>query len=388
MKNEITGSENLQAEDIDILKENNENEFENNDDLADNQKGTMKFRIRKKKRRVLLLIGVLFLIIGGIGLILFALPKSEEQEVNIATYKLTSDSTYRVHLKPNSLFSNEWMEEGLLYPERLTDFVQINLNVEGVLTEAQKVSGEYEISVLLEGYQTRSEEKKVIYERRYPLKKGKLEEATTNHISFEETLQITPSAHKKFAEEAETVLGGKTSRDLYIVMDGTFLIAGQEKKLSYQCPIPIEGEDFYEIQKPEPVVENGEITEKSKVNVVPSLSEYILFLILSLIGLAILVIRAMFTRDLREDELLEVNLLKVMKKYGSRMVCLEELPEIGERSVLSLKNMRSMVELAEEVREPVLYCLGEDGLPKDAMFCVLSKEHVYLLQFNQDDSSF
>lgn len=78
MKNEIMGSENLQAEDIDILKENNENEFENNDDLADNQKGTMKFRIRKKKRRVLLLIGVLFLIIGGIGLILFALPKSEE----------------------------------------------------------------------------------------------------------------------------------------------------------------------------------------------------------------------------------------------------------------------------------------------------------------------
>ena len=388
MKNEIMGSENLQAEDIDILKENNENEFENNDDLADNQKGTMKFRIQKKKRRVLLLIGVLFLIIGGIGLILFALPKSEEQEVNIATYKLTADSTYRVHLKPNSLLSNEWMEEGLLYPERLTDFVEINLNVEGVLTKEQKVSGEYEISVLLEGYQTRSEEKKTIYERRYPLKKGKVEESTTNHMSLEETVQITPSAYMKFAEEAEAILGGRTSRDLCVLMDGTFLIAGQEKKISYKCPIPIEGEQFYEIKKSEPVAENGEITEKSTVDVVPSLSEYILFLILALVGLAILVIRAIFTRDLREDEIWEVNLLKVMKKYGSRMVCLEELPETSDRSVLFLKNMRSMVELAEEVREPVLYCLGEDGLPKNGIFYVLAKERVYILKFNQDDSSF
>lgn len=136
------------------------------------------------------------------------------------------------------------------------------------------------------------------------------------------------------------------------------------------------------------MAENGEITEKSTVDVVPSLSEYILFLILALVGLAILVIRAIFTRDLREDEIWEVNLLKVMKKYGSRMVCLEELPETRDRSVLFLKNMRSMVELAEEVREPVLYCLGEDGLPKNGIFYVLAKEHVYILKFNQDDSSF
>ena len=165
-------------------------------------------------------------------------------------------------------------------------------------------------------------------------------------------------------------------------------MCSSDLKISYKCPIPIEGEDFYEIKKTEPAAENGEITGKSTVDVVPSLSEYILFLILALAGLALLVIRTMFTRDLREDELWEVNLLKVMKKYGSRMVCLEELPDTGDRSVLLLKNMRSMVELAEEVREPVLYCLGEDGLPKDGLFCVLAKEHVYILKFNQDDSSF
>ena len=77
-----------------------------------------------------------------------------------------------------------------------------------------------------------------------------------------------------------------------------------------------------------------------------------------------------------------------LHKYPVVLVFHQELPETRDRSVLFLKNMRSMVELAEEVREPVLYCLGEDGLPKDGLFCVLAKEHVYILKFNQDDSSF
>lgn len=385
MKKEIMGSENSQTQDVDMGQGTDQKQKKDHPDKP--RREMKKFGIQRKKRRISLLLGIVLLVTGGIGLVRFALPREQEQQVNLATYKITADSTHRVHLKPNSLFSNEWMEEGMLYPDRLTDFLEIKLNLEGILTKEQKISGEYEISALLEGFQMRSEEKKTIYERRYSLKKVTVEESTTNHVSFEEVIRITPSAHVKFAEEAEAVLGGRTSRGLYVILDGTFLIADQEKKISYKIPIPVEGEQFYEIKKPEPLAENGEITETSTVSSVPALSEYILFLLLVLAGLVLLVVIAVFTRDLRADELWKVNLLKVMRKYGSRMVCLEELPETGDRKVLSIKNMRSMVELAEEVREPVLYCLGENELPKDGIFCVLGKEYIYMLKFNERDTS-
>lgn len=385
MKKEIMGSENSQTQDIDMGQETGQTQEENQ--LDQPRKEKKKFGIQRKKRQVSFLLGIMLLVIGGIGLIKFAIPREQEKQVTVATYKLTADSTYRVHLKPNSLFSNEWMEEGMLYSDRLTDFLEIELNVEGLLTQEQKISGEYEISALLEGFQMRSEEKKTIYEKRYSLKKVKIEESTTNNMSLKEVVRVTPATHVKFAEEAEAILGGRSSRGLYVVFDGTFLIKDQEKKVSYKIPIPVEGEQFYEINKPEPLSENGEVTETSTVSTVPVLSEYILFLLLVFAGLVLLVMLFVFTRDLGADELWKINLLKVMKKYGSRMVCLEELPETRDRKVLLLKNMRSMVELAEEVREPVLYCLGENDLPKDGTFCVLGKEYTYILKFNKEDTS-
>ena len=74
--------------------------------------------------------------------------------------------------------------------------------------------------------------------------------------------------------------------------------------------------------------------------------------------------------------------MNIMHKYGSRMVCVEEIPSQNEKTVLKVKDIIDLLSLSEELREPVLYSVDESGLPKDGKFYILSKEYVYI--FNLD----
>lgn len=332
-------------------------------------------------RKILSLIGIIFLIISGIGLFLFATPYEEEQKEIIATYSLNADANYRVHLIPNQLFKEEWMEEGKLYSELLTDYIEVTYKADLKLDRNMDLDGEYTIDAVLEGFETRGEVRKPIYERRYSMEKGEIENHTGNNIRIEKTVKVRPVDHKKYAENAENILGGSTSRELYLLFEGKFTVGEEEKTFSHKLLIPANNQSFYEITKPEPVVDQGELSKTQTVTVIPPLQKYIAFALLGAIGLILLIVTVFFTRSLEGRDLWIADLSKIMRKYASRMICVEKIPPDNGREILRLKDMSSMVALAEELREPVMYCLNREGVPTDGKFYILGSEYLYLLEY-------
>lgn len=355
-------------------------EEETDEEVSSDTKLSFSLPISAHKKRSALVLGILMILLAVIGTIAFALPHKTEKEIELASYKLTADSTYRVHLINNNLFTKEWLDENLVYAERLTDYIEINFISDIVSDNPFKLSGGYTITAIIEGYETKGEEKKQIYKRQYPLAKEKATPAQNNHLKLEKTLIIKPKTYQKYIEDAENILGGSTSKEMKLLFEGKFTIDGQDKPFSYTFPIPIEKSTFYELDKPEATIDQGKLTEiKQNLSMAPP-STYIPLVLLLLFGISLVLFSQKYSRVFTPEEYYQAQLRQIIRKYGGRMVSLKAIPSAKEKEILIIKEIESMLALAEELREPVLYCADEDDLPEGGKFYIFTKEYIYTFQ--------
>lgn len=363
--------------------EEEENEEENSEDSLDSAKVVFPLPISAYKKRGAFFLGIFMILVAIIGTIALGLPHKTEKEIALASYKLTADSTYRVHLIKNTLFPKEWLGENLVYAEKLTDYIEINFISDIVSDNPFKLSGEYTVTAIIEGYESNGDEKRQIYERQYPLAKEKAKPAQNNHLKLEKTLTIKPKAYQKYIEEAETILGGSTSKEMKILFTGKFTIDGQDKPFSYTFPIPIDKTAFYELKKPEATTDQGKLTETKQGWSMAPLSTYLLLLFLLILGIGLILFSKKYSRVFTPDEAYQAELKQIIRKYGSRMVCLEAIPSTEGKEMLIMKEIESMLALAEELREPIIYCTDEDDLPKGGYFYIFTEAYVYTFQVDK-----
>ena len=341
------------------------------------------FKLTKNTRFFLYVLGGILCLVSAILLFVNIRPHTRTEEVVVNSYNITTGASYRVHLKENNVFEEEFLEEGRVYPSAITDFINIDFRSELAMTNALSISGDYIIRAVLEGYQTGKDEEKVpVYEKIYPIIEGRVIESVTSSASINESLSIDRAAYRNYAQEIENALGGETGKDFYVELSGKYIVDGEEKPFSYRIDIPINNDKFYEIRKAEPVEDSGDIKESNLVNVMPAFSSYAIFILLLFVSVGILVFVRFFTANMEGKELEQKKLSELMRKYGSRMVCIENLPDISQKSEIRVKSITDLIELADEIREPVLYIEGEKELPKDGKIYILSKDYIYFFESN------
>ena len=339
------------------------------------------FKLTKNTRFFLYVLGGILCLVSTILLFINIRPNTRTEEVVVNSYNITTAASYRVHLKENNVFEEEFLEEGRVYPSAITDFINIDFKSELAMTNALSISGDYIIQAVLEGYQTGKDEEKVpVYEKIYPIIDGRVIESVTSSASINESLSIDRAAYRNYAQEIENALGGETGKDFYVELSGKYIVDGEEKAFSYRIDIPINNDKFYEIRKAEPVEDSGDIKESNLVNVMPAFSSYAIFILLLFVAAGILVFVRFFTANMEGKELEQKKLSELMRKYGSRMVCIENLPDISQKSEIRVKSITDLIELADEIREPVLYIEGEKELPKDGKIYILSKDYIYFFE--------
>ena len=352
--------------------------------IKENSKKTKEdIKLTKNTGIFLYTLGVILCLISLILLFINIRPHTETEEVLVNSYNITTGASYRVHLKENNVFEEEFLEEGRVYPSAITDFINIDFKSEIAMTNALNISGDYIVQAVLEGYQTGKDEEKVpVYEKIYPIVEGRVMESVTSSASINESLSIDRAEYRNYAQEIENALGGETGKDFYVELSGKYIVDGEEKPFSYRIDIPINNDKFYEIRKAETGTEGGDIKESNLVNIIPAFSSYAIFILLIFVSAGILVFVRFFTSNMEGKEREQKKLSELMRKYGSRMVCIENLPDISQKSEIRVKSAIDLIELADEIREPVLYIAGEKELPKNGKIYILSKDYIYFFESN------
>lgn len=349
------------------------------------QKNRFKKICSKRMRLVFSLSGLLLLAGGGISFFSLMQPMEETIENTAYSYKMTVDSSYKVHILPNELLTDQWLPEGMMYSEKLTDYVEIILSADLLGSKKAVIEGDYQITAVIEGYQPGADSKKTIYKKEFELKQGKISQEEENRATVQETIEVKPTVYRQHVEKAEQILGNSTSKDIYLLFEGIFQIDAEtkteEKKFSYRLPIPLGvNSAFYEIPKPGAAVEDGKMTELVSVMRQPDRGAQILAAGAAGIGLMVQFFVILGTRLPGKEEIWYMEMFKIMRKYGSRMVRLESLPDLAQKEKLHLKDMDSMVILSEELRQPILYSLDHENVPAAGLFYIPDGKKVYVLQ--------
>ncbi len=357
-------------------KDNNINEFENNENIITIEKG---------KRKAIVIIGIVLLLIGGVGILFLAPSKNEKNSQPLSyknTYYINADSNYKVYMLPNKTLGKEWLGEKYLYPVKLTDYIEIYFRSNVFLKENIKLSGTYSISAVINGYQTDEESRLNVYEKKFPLKSGRIDKEKRKNVSIKESLSINPKEYKKIIDSAETEIGGSTLNDFHILFEGKYIFDSKEYPFSYKVSINIDDETFYSVTKPKTIIKKGGIGEPINKKTLSNIKSYIPYILFCLIGIVAIVFTLLRTKtkEKSEEELWDLKLNNIIKKYGNRMICLKNMPEFIEKNILKLDDIESMIILSEEIRKPIFYALGVNLLPDKGEFYVFGEKYVYMFK--------
>lgn len=196
-----------------------------------------------RTRGGILIAGILLAAAGGIFLMQSRKLVEQQQENTLYSYQVTADSSYRVHLLPNELFQEEWLPEGNAYSEKLADYIEVTLKADMVGSKEASIHGDYQIEAVIEGFQTGADARKIIYEKRFPMKGGKVSQTASNQAFVEETVQMDLKEYRSYVDQAELALGGSTSKEFTLRMEGAFVIetgdGTEEKRFSYRLPVSL-----------------------------------------------------------------------------------------------------------------------------------------------------
>lgn len=346
-----------------------------------------KIPLQKSTRSLFLAAGVILLGTSLAGIKNLCDPGSNTTEQTRYSYEVTADSSYRVFLKENPLFQEQWLEEGKVYAQSLTDSIEVTMKAALQGSGPARITGAYEVFGMIEGYQTSGESKKRVYDKQFPLLQGEGIQKDSNQAFMEAVCSIDPETWLEYTRMAEQALGTSTAKDFYINFSGWFAIeteyGNDKKEFSYQISIPLgNGAGLYEIQKPDKAVLEGSLkettVEKNSLN--PG------FIVLSALtgtgGIMLLIICIFLVRLPSLEEIRRGRLKAILRKYGSRMVELKVVFKENMDNCTELKDLESLMVMAEEVRRPVFYCLDQEGLPERGLFWAVEEETVYLYQFS------
>lgn len=347
--------------------------------------------LSKQSRRVCALAGCVILLLSAASLAVWLRPAKENTEQTLYSYQVSAGASYGVHLISNSLYEGQWLEEGRVYPEALTDYVQIRLQAAFQGSGPAAVSGSYQVGAVLQGYQTASEGRQVVYEKQFPLKKGEIPGTDSGQAAVDETVPIYLAPYRQFAGQAEQILHTSVARVLVVSFTGGFTadteFGRRQQDFAYQITLPVgTGTTLFEITKPDSVHKEGTITQSRESTKPVSAGKVTLSSLGCAAGILTMLFTLLFTRLPNEEEAWRAEMKRILRKYGSRMTKLEHLPGPEQQERVYVADIDSMVAMAEELRRPLFYCPGPEQLPRDGVFCLPDGERLYLFQLKRPDT--
>lgn len=309
-------------------------------------------------------------------------PETTEEKNVLYSYTMSVGCGYEVLLHENELYPEGVLGEGRLYSRNLTDRVDITFSADYLGSDPAALSGDYSVSILLQGYQGASETRSVVYEQKYTLIENKrFSYDGERNAEVSEKVPVRPGTYRSFADKAEQILGAKLNRELQVVFNGSFIAKtehGEVKEpFTYIIRIPLTN-DLYSITKPQAISKGDAFSETTTIETSPGLSALFPPSIALFAGLAAVVVLVFFTRKPTDEEKYKSKFITILRKHGSRMVKLSAVPSITAFKQVTVADLEGLIKMSDELQRPICYFPDREGLPVDGLLYVPDGERYYL----------
>lgn len=349
----------------------------------------MKIKIKINKYLKNGFIFSLVVLLSAIAFLIYSetkVPKFEEEEVALYSYKIKPNINYQVFMRPNILYNTETLEEDKLYLTQFVDRINMVFNYEYNGDKVADIKGDYEVLAVVEGYTT-GEEKgstKTIWKKEFILSPKEEFELKDKNVILSKETSIRLEDYNIFVnsviENSKVNSPIRLTVSMNVNLNATTENGLVEEKLSPAITIPL-NTNYFEIiksqieEKPGVIEETKQVQQPVNKNLVIIYSMalvILLIMLLCLIFLTIGIVKDQFTKTLN----------KIFKKHGSRLVALNSNIPGTFKDYNKVRTIEDLVRIADEVGKPILYKYSSDS-KELTQFYVWDESQLYLFDLKE-----
>lgn len=321
------------------------------------------------------------IILSGLSIYQILSPKTQEEQIALYSYSMTVDSGYKVYLKENEFISDIVMEENMLYPQGIFDKLEINFYSKFLIIDTEAdIDTNYSIDVAVRGYQTIENEKKIAYEKIFPIT-TKTNISSSNEAVISEKIFLDFTEYEAYVSNVETLINANPNREAEIIFSGKFKaqteFEDKEESFTYSIPLPLL-EKLFVINKPAPI-EKFETIEKTEVHEVQTDRTMLTIPIVIIVIMLILCIYILFfTVEPTKEEMRILKFKEIKRRHGSRIVKASQTTGFSYETTIVIKDIESMIKICDEQNLPILYIPNEEGMPQENTMYILGDNIQYI----------
>lgn len=340
----------------------------------------MRYKWNPLLRYSLIGIMVILVIVGGIKLYQqFAHPAMVEKEQSTFNYNQKGDINYEVLVKSNPLYSHDRLEEGKSYLVNFVDQLLTSYSYEFSAGEPIDLQGTYEVKATLNGYLGESEEREALWSKDYTFVPQKEFNQTTDNLQLNDTYDINLKDFYEFVakvnEASEVGTMSELTVSFLVNINGDTESGPIQEQTEATMVLPLNGKVLtvggqLTNEKEGVVVDTTSVKDPSTQKAIWGYSFLVIVGVLSIIGVLY------FTKPFREKDPKKREIHQVFKKYGTRLVAIDEEIIYENNRAIPVRSFEDLVRISDDVLQPIMY-LEDEGM----RFYVLNENKVYYYEF-------
>lgn len=290
----------------------------------------------------------------------------------IYQYQINQDTDYKVYLEKNDFINEPYLTKNQLYIQNIVKYIEINFLYQYKASHEENLHYQYDISSTLNINYTNTNQ--TLVTKDYPIITNKtLEQKDSEEIEVKESINIDYQMYYQEVQKFKQQFNLPVSASLVVSFNLQMQIGEeQDKKVSVaMVTIDLTGSVFeIKVQESEDeqdtILEIGQMSKATNNFSVGILS--ILF-VSSFFYLMYQIRKYHISKTTKSKK----ETKEILRKYGQIIIELEKEPEINMNNVIDVKNFNELIEVEEEIREPVLY-YEKDG---KAVFLIIDHHVTY-----------
>ena len=304
---------------------------------------------RKKIINKMLLMAIICIILGSVFLIYFI----KETRTSIVTFKESNNNDYKVYLKENEFYENNYVEKDNQYIANLIDNIMINFDYKMNISNRYTYNYAYKVVADVEVKDVTNDN--MIYEFKENLYESE-EINNTGLLDIKKDIKIDYPKYNDLINKFKTTYELDTAKatlniNLYLNMDklnnNKDVISD---KIVSSLSIPL-AENTIAIDKVN-AEENYSLSLNGRKDIYWMIGVSIIFLLVGIIYLVLVIIYAMRTRT--AEMIYQKEIKSIVSNYDSYIQRITGSYDIGTSQVIKIETFNDMLEIRDTLKQPIL----------------------------------
>lgn len=351
---------------------------------------TNKFYYSYNKRLILNCVVFIVLLIAGTNFLIKAFTLEEAKVINYAEH---SNLDYKVYLKTNNFYDDEYLPKDMLYVANLIDKIKIDFNYQFSIEESIDLMFEYELlGKLIIQDETESN---TYYEKEYNLlNKQSITLKDNKTETINETIEIDYDEYNRIANSFKTSYGLNTKSKLIVYFninkdtisdeDKNVLINDSVNNMIINIPLSEKSVDinlnYKDINNESRVLDNSKVVIDNIV--------YLIIAIISIITSLVLIVKIMrlLKYIVKKKNVYDKYIERILNEYDRLIVETTSSPILKEEDkekVIMVEKFTELLDVRDNLKQPIMYYIVTKH--QKCHFYINSGEKIYLTTIKKVD---